>query len=601
MKPTVYQFTPWVQRLLVLLVLSALGGAGHAQMIRYVKATATGRGDGTSWANASGDLQSQIDMAGAQQVWVAGGAYYPGTSRGSSFSLKSGVAVYGGFNSTNPESSTASRSSINPVLGTPSSTTLSGDIGTRGVITDNSYTILNNNNVASTARLDGFVISGAYNTNFSTFSIGGAGVVNSQGGATFVNCQISQNTLTANTFGAGAGMTNLESSPTLISCVISGNVANSKFGGGIYNNTSNPILTSCIISSNTATGGGGFYNVDSSPILTNCLLTQNVSGQDGGAIRSDRGSLRLTNCTIAGNQAATGVALSGGSVTMNNCILWDNQGNNAITGTNPTANYCLIEFAETDYTGTGNIKATASPFTTGSYQLSGCSTALNAGNNAAYNSAQGPGTDLVGNTRLYQGGIIDLGAYEFQGTPSSSVAITQPPLSGSSVTAGASVSVPVSVSGTVSRYQWYKDNLTSPVTGQTSATLTLTNVQASDAGSYSVVVTGACNSVTSTAFSLSVTTPAQPIRYVRQGGTGDGSSWINASGDLQSQINASGVQQVWVAGGRYTTNNPSFNNGSFSLRNGVAVYGGFAGGEQYPNRPAGSQPGGGATLVHHPD
>ena len=66
----------------------------------------------------------------------------------------------------------------------------------------------------------------------------------------------------------------------------------------------------------------------------------------------------------------------------------------------------------------------------------------------------------------------------------------------------------VSVTGTIPAYQWYKDNLTSPVAGQTSATLTLTNVQLGDAGSYSlVVVTGSCNSVTSTAFSLTVNAP----------------------------------------------------------------------------------------------
>ncbi|MCO6488828.1 MAG: hypothetical protein J5I98_10440, partial [Phaeodactylibacter sp.] len=39
------------------------------------------------------------------------------------------------------------------------------------------------------------------------------------------------------------------------------------------------------------------------------------------------------------------------------------------------------------------------------------------------------------------------------------------------------------------------------------------------------------------------------IRYVKPGGSGtaDGSSWGNASGDLQAMINASGPgDQVWV-------------------------------------------------------
>ncbi|MBD2753919.1 putative Ig domain-containing protein [Spirosoma validum] len=237
-------------------------------------------------------------------------------------------------------------------------------------------------------------------------------------------------------------------------------------------------------------------------------------------------------------------------------------------------NYSLIESGETDFTGTGNQTISQSPFVSPTdYRLPAGSVAIDAGNNEAYTAVGGPTTDLAGNPRVANN-RIDIGAYEYQGPFCQPIAITQQPASSSSVTAGASVSVPVSVSGTVNGYQWYKDNLSSPVMGQTSATLTLTNVQLGDAGSYSVVVTGACNSVTSTAFSLSVSAPAQPIRYVRQGGsgTGDGTSWANASGDLQSQINIAGAQQVWVAGGTFQ---PA-SGGSFSMKEGVAIYGGFS-------------------------
>ena len=59
------------------------------------------------------------------------------------------------------------------------------------------------------------------------------------------------------------------------------------------------------------------------------------------------------------------------------------------------------------------------------------------------------------------------------------------------------------------------------------------------------------------------------VRYVKQGGTGNGSTWGNASGDLQAMINASGAgDQVWVAQGTY-------NNGSFVMKNGVEILGGF--------------------------
>ncbi|KAB7729281.1 hypothetical protein F5984_16760 [Rudanella paleaurantiibacter] len=89
------------------------------------------------------------------------------------------------------------------------------------------------------------------------------------------------------------------------------------------------------------------------------------------------------------------------------------------------------------------------------------------------------------------------------GTPSA-LTITSQPATGSAVCAGGSLSLSVAVSGAATTYQWYKGGTL--VSGQTTATLSLTNVQTTDAGSYSLVVTGGCNSVTSTAFNLTVNT-----------------------------------------------------------------------------------------------
>ncbi len=48
---------------------------------------------------------------------------------------------------------------------------------------------------------------------------------------------------------------------------------------------------------------------------------------------------------------------------------------------------------------------------------------------------------------------------------------------------------------------------------------------------------------------------AQTVRYVKQGGTGNGLSCTNASGNLQNMINASaGFDEVWVAAGSYFPN-----------------------------------------------
>ncbi|RZK22751.1 MAG: T9SS type A sorting domain-containing protein [Flavobacterium sp.] len=86
---------------------------------------------------------------------------------------------------------------------------------------------------------------------------------------------------------------------------------------------------------------------------------------------------------------------------------------------------------------------------------------------------------------------------------------------------------------------------------------------------------------------------AQTIRYVKEiaTGTGDGSSWINASNSLQGMIDASASgDQVWVAKGTYkptlalrdvTTDGmvTTARDQTFILRKGVKIYGGFLGGE----------------------
>ena len=63
---------------------------------------------------------------------------------------------------------------------------------------------------------------------------------------------------------------------------------------------------------------------------------------------------------------------------------------------------------------------------------------------------------------------------------------------------------------------------------------------------------------------------ASGIVYVSTSGIGNGSSWGAATSNLQAAIDASNVQKVFVAIGTYMAPN-----GSFRLKNDVAVYGGF--------------------------
>ena len=88
-------------------------------------------------------------------------------------------------------------------------------------------------------------------------------------------------------------------------------------------------------------------------------------------------------------------------------------------------------------------------------------------------------------------------------TSSSPMAILQQPVAGSAVCTGSTITAFVSTSGTGPfMYQWYKNG--SLLNGQTSATLTLSNVQVGATGNYVVVIMGPCNSFTSTVFALSV-------------------------------------------------------------------------------------------------
>lgn len=89
---------------------------------------------------------------------------------------------------------------------------------------------------------------------------------------------------------------------------------------------------------------------------------------------------------------------------------------------------------------------------------------------------------------------------------------------------------------------------------------------------------------------------AQTIRYVTAGGTGNGTSWGSASGDLQLMIDELAAldeatfpnRQVWVSAGTYlptrradATGTITLNDrgNSFVMRAGVKIYGGFAVGQ----------------------
>lgn len=86
------------------------------------------------------------------------------------------------------------------------------------------------------------------------------------------------------------------------------------------------------------------------------------------------------------------------------------------------------------------------------------------------------------------------------------------------------------------------------------------------------------------------------VRYVKVGAMGDGSSWLQASGSIQDMIDASQAgDEVWIAAGTYKPERLLKSNKdrsyAFVLKDGVALYGGFAGHEtSLSNRARGERP-----------
>ena len=367
---------------LFLLISYILCASGEAA-VRYVDWSATtGANNGTSWDDAYIDLQSAIAAAlSGDEIWVAAGTYKPGTLRTSTFQLKNNVAIYGGFNGTE-----ASLSQRNPATNV---TILSGDIGTAGNNSDNSYHVVTGSFTNSTAILDGFTITGGNaNGGIIIYQYGG-GMLNVQGSPTLTNLIFSQNS--ANLY--GGGMENITSSnPTLTNVTFSGNTSNNT-GGGMDNDSSNPTLTNVTFSGNTATnsGGGIFNSSNSRPTLSYVTFSGNTATNGGGIFN-----------------------LVGGT-TCNSCILWNNTGGE-ISGAAATVSYSTVQGG---YAGTGNSSLDPLLGTLGNYGgytqtiplLSG-SPAINTipfGTNGCGTTIT---TDQRGVTRP-EGSSCDMGAYEF--------------------------------------------------------------------------------------------------------------------------------------------------------------------------------------------
>ncbi len=114
-------------------------------------------------------------------------------------------------------------------------------------------------------------------------------------------------------------------------------------------------------------------------------------------------------------------------------------------------------------------------------------------------------SDAIGGSTITYAYTVNVSAGGGGGGNTAPAITTQP--NSQSVTVGGSVTFTAAASGTPApTYQWRKDG--NPIGGATNASLTLNNVQAGDAGTYTVVATNSVSSATSNGATLTVSAAA---------------------------------------------------------------------------------------------
>lgn len=517
-------------RLPMLLLAFFLAGMAVAQSkTYYVSPQAKGTGDGSSWANATTLTTALGKAVAGDQIWVQGFETVTAATQlyEGSFTVKSGVQLYGGFEGT--ETKLTDRVTLGKPYQLKYRSVLSGDLKNDDEV-DNVDLIF----PANTTRSDNVThvltlnmdpqSSGNNNTyptvvNGFTITGGQAAGEGGKGGGVYV-------------MGSNAGGGNFR----IERCFLFNNYATQ--GGAVYVtsdvknvNNGESLINQCVIYNNAAgeraaveNQGGGVYLAGDATVVNTSIFNN-----ENGGVRLSSNS-KVVNATIVRNTGA-GVDLTTASNSTNvyNTIIWGNTSLSAEhqpTFKNSAYHEVTVTNNEADTDDNGNVYVAKenrgdqygpmfdapsvktsydrdfnwlqSAYPLWSWNVLEGSVMIDKGDNAAYQTSVYGSEDMAGHNRV-SGTNISIGAYEYQYLP------------------------------------------------------------------------------------------ASRIRYVKPTATGDGSSWDNASGDLQKMIDElaestpSQTGEVWVAAGTYTPQSQLISgtaySASFRMRDGISVYGGFAGTE----------------------
>jgi predicted outer membrane repeat protein len=283
-----------------------------ASGVLYAAPAATGSADCSSWANACTLQKALNDAVSGDHIWVKQGVHYPDippyyadNDRNATFTLKNGVAIYGGFAGTpGTEGNFSVRDWQN------NHTILSGDIDQNdnhggnyiidlgeNVIGNNAYHVVTGVTVDDTTVLDGFIISAGQANDISPPNDRGGGMYSYYSGPKLNNITFSGNSA----YFSGGGMYNEGGSPTLTNVTFSSN-STTWNGGGMGNYGGDPTLTNVIFIGNSTGSGGGMRNFIGSPKLTKVTFSNNIASVEGGGI-SNAATLVLTEVTFIGNSS----------------------------------------------------------------------------------------------------------------------------------------------------------------------------------------------------------------------------------------------------------------------------------------------------------
>lgn len=339
-----------------------------ATRIRYVKPTATGTGDGSSWDNASGDLQKMIDDLAdnnvsqqAGEVWVAAGTYKPqsqlisGMNYSASFRMRDGISVYGGFEGDETSKQERAKGTM-PWDFTNVTVLEAAYYESKLAWTNSKWTVGSDSrhvvwfapmsgesDFTRITTLDGVTVQGGYaqgNTGLDDFKTDcGGGVYMDGANAYLSNCIVRENYATGN--GGGVYLKNGRVQTSLIY----NNNADAD-GGAVYVENRGLVYRS-MLTNNSALNGAGVYLYNGAEassddpdhpeylILSTCVVSNNTV-RGNGAVYCDKGGVLMQN-TITNNECVTATdatdvnASQTGGIYVDeyalvlNSVLWNNQ------------------------------------------------------------------------------------------------------------------------------------------------------------------------------------------------------------------------------------------------------------------------------------